>query len=61
MKGAVTFTLGWLISDKDGYLVTAPSGSPENSFIDEKGKEGSIAYGKHHGYVDYSGSVFSFY
>ncbi|MEJ7681464.1 MAG: glycoside hydrolase family 95 protein [Segetibacter sp.] len=43
MKGAVTFTLGWLIKDKDGYLVTAPSGSPENSFIDEKGHEGSIA------------------
>lgn len=43
MKGAVTFTLGWLIPDKDGYLVTAPSGSPENSFITEKGKEGSIA------------------
>ncbi len=43
MKGAVTFTLGWLIPDKEGYLVTAPSGSPENSFIDEKGHKGSIA------------------
>lgn len=43
MKGAVQFTLGWLIPDKDGYLVTAPSGSPENSFIDEKGVQGSIA------------------
>jgi alpha-L-fucosidase 2 len=43
MKGAVTFTLGWLIADKDGYLVTAPSGSPENSFRDEKGIEGVIA------------------
>ena len=43
MKGAVTFTLGWLIPDKDGYLVTAPSGSPENSFIDEKGVQGAIA------------------
>ncbi len=43
MKGALTFTLGWLIKDKDGFLVTAPSGSPENSFIDEKGHEGSIA------------------
>lgn len=43
MKGAVTFTLGWLIPDKDGFLVTAPSGSPENSFIDEKGNEGSIS------------------
>jgi alpha-L-fucosidase 2 len=45
MKGAVVFTLGYLVPDKDGYLVTAPSGSPENSFIDENGKEGSIALG----------------
>ncbi|MEP6700441.1 MAG: glycoside hydrolase family 95 protein [Bacteroidota bacterium] len=43
MKGAVTFTLGWLISDKDGYLVTAPSSSPENSFIDDNGVRGGIA------------------
>ncbi|MEO8414806.1 MAG: glycoside hydrolase family 95 protein [Ginsengibacter sp.] len=43
MKGAIAFTLDWLIPDKDGYLVTAPSGSPENSFIDENGKQGSIA------------------
>lgn len=43
MKGAITFTLGWLIEDKDGYLVTAPSGSPENSFKDEKGVQGSIS------------------
>lgn len=45
MKGAVTFTLGWLVKDKDGYLVTAPSGSPENAFRDEKGVEGTIALG----------------
>jgi alpha-L-fucosidase 2 len=43
MKGAVQFTLGWLIRDKDGYWVTAPSGSPENQFIDERGVKGSIA------------------
>ncbi|MBD0365539.1 MAG: glycoside hydrolase family 95 protein, partial [Flavisolibacter sp.] len=43
MKGAVIFTLGWLISDKDGYLVTAPSSSPENTFIDDKGVRGGIA------------------
>lgn len=43
MKGAVTFTLGWLVKDKDGYLVTAPSGSPENNFKDEKGVTGAIA------------------
>ena len=45
MKGAVTFTLGWLVQDKNGYWVTAPSGSPENSFIDEQGKQGAIAAG----------------
>ena len=43
MKGAVEFTLGWLVEDKDGYLVTAPSGSPENNFRDEKGVVGAIA------------------
>jgi alpha-L-fucosidase 2 len=43
MKGAVLFTLGWLVEDKDGYLVTVPSGSPENRFRDDKGVEGSIA------------------
>ncbi|GAA4912401.1 glycoside hydrolase family 95 protein [Mucilaginibacter defluvii] len=43
MKEAVIFTLGYLIKDKDGYWVTAPSGSPENSFRDENGKEGAIA------------------
>jgi alpha-L-fucosidase 2 len=43
MKGAVEFTLGWLVEDKDGWLVTAPSGSPENDFRDEKGVVGAIA------------------
>lgn len=45
LKGAVDFTMGWLVQDKDGYWVTAPSGSPENSFLDENGKRGSIALG----------------
>ncbi|MBL4674730.1 MAG: glycoside hydrolase family 95 protein [Mucilaginibacter sp.] len=45
MKGAVEFTLGWLVKDKDGYWVTAPSGSPENAFKDEQGREGTIALG----------------
>lgn len=43
MKGAVDFTLGWLIKDKDGFWVTSPSGSPENAFKDEKGVQGTIA------------------
>ncbi len=32
MKGAATFCLDWLVEDKDGYLVVAPSVSPENVF-----------------------------
>jgi len=32
MKGAVEFCLDWLV-EKDGYLVTAPSTSPENSYV----------------------------
>ncbi len=43
MKGAAEFCLDFLIEDKDGYLVTAPSFSPENSFIDDKGKEGAAS------------------
>jgi alpha-L-fucosidase 2 len=38
MKGAAEFTLDWLVEDKDGYLVTAPSTSPENLFKDVNGK-----------------------
>lgn len=43
MKGAAEFCLDFLVEDKDGYLVTVPSGSPENDFIDEKGQKGAIA------------------
>lgn len=32
MKGAAHFTFDWLIPDSSGYLVTAPSGSPENDY-----------------------------
>lgn len=32
MKGAAEFCLDWLV-EKDGYLVTAPSTSPENGYI----------------------------
>ena len=34
MKGAAEFVLDWLIEGSDGYLVTNPSTSPENSYID---------------------------
>lgn len=43
MKGAAEFCLDFLVEDKDGFLVTAPSFSPENSFIDDKGKEGAAS------------------
>ena len=33
LKGASEFILDYLIEDKDGYLVTAPSTSPENSYL----------------------------
>jgi alpha-L-fucosidase 2 len=43
MKGAATFCLGWLVEDKDGWLVTAPSLSPENDFFYAPGKQGSVS------------------
>lgn len=43
MKGAAQFCEDWLVPDKDGYLVTAPSVSPENAFFDDKGKKGSVS------------------
>ena len=33
LKGAAEFILDYLTTDADGYLVTAPSTSPENSYI----------------------------
>lgn len=43
MKGAAQFCLDFLVEDKNGYLVTAPSFSPENSFIDDNGKHGAAS------------------
>lgn len=43
MKEAALFSLDWLVEDKDGYLVTAPSTSPENKFKDSKAKEQSVS------------------
>jgi alpha-L-fucosidase 2 len=42
LKGAARFCMDWLVPYK-GYLVTAPSVSPENSFIDDKGKKGTVS------------------
>lgn len=35
-KKAAEFMLDWLVEDKDGYLVTMPSISPENHFYDKE-------------------------
>lgn len=51
LKGAAEFCLGWLISTKDmgvdgqEYLITAPSTSPENSFVTPDGYHGRTCYG----------------
>lgn len=38
MKEAAAFILDWLTEDRNGYLITSPATSPENAFIDTKGK-----------------------
>jgi alpha-L-fucosidase 2 len=43
MKGAAMFTLDWLVEDKNGYLVTAPSTTPEHKFIDKDGKPQAVS------------------
>ena len=43
MKGAAEFCLDYLVPNREGQLVTAPSTSPENIFITEKGERGSIS------------------
>ncbi len=45
MKGAARFCLDFLVSDPKGYLVTAPSTSPENKFKMPDGFTGSTLYG----------------
>lgn len=45
MKGAAEFYADWLIDDGDGHLVTPAGISPENRFITDKGKTGSISMG----------------
>lgn len=45
MKGAVQFFLHFLVKDKKGYLVTAPSTSPENIYITSQGYNGATMYG----------------
>jgi alpha-L-fucosidase 2 len=45
MKGAAEFVLGFLVESPEGYLVTNPSHSPENSFKDNKtGEVSALTY-----------------
>ena len=49
MKGSAEFFLDMLITDpKTGWLVTAPSNSPENTFIMPNGKSARICMGPTH-------------
>ncbi|MDR2423253.1 MAG: glycoside hydrolase N-terminal domain-containing protein [Prevotellaceae bacterium] len=46
LKGGVEFCLDFLVENPEtGYLVTCPSGSPENSFIDDKGNRIGMSFG----------------
>ena len=47
MKGAADFCLGWLIDNPKhpGELITAPSTSPENEYVTDKGFHGVTCYG----------------
>lgn len=43
IREAVRFYLGYL-TEYDGYLVTCPSTSPENCFLDRKGEKHSVTF-----------------
>ena len=47
MKGAAEFCLDWLIENPKhrGELITAPSTSPENEYVTDKGYHGMTCYG----------------
>jgi alpha-L-fucosidase 2 len=45
LKEASEFVLDFLVEDAQGRLVTNPSHSPENAFLDEKGNEGVLCVG----------------
>lgn len=45
MKSASEFCQDWLVFDKNGYLTTSPSTSPENRFKDDKGNSWAVTTG----------------
>jgi alpha-L-fucosidase 2 len=44
MRGAAEFCLNWLIEDREGYLTSCPSTSPENCFLSD-GRRASVGSG----------------
>jgi alpha-L-fucosidase 2 len=42
VRGAAEFVLAYLTEDRDGRLVTGPSTSPENTFVDSAGRRVSV-------------------
>jgi len=45
MKGAAEFILDYLVEDRNGFLVTNPSHSPENAFLTPDGKKAMFCVG----------------
>jgi len=45
MKGSAEFLLGWMVTDKNGNLITSPSTSPENQYLTSDGFVGATMYG----------------
>lgn len=45
MKGAVDFCMDWVVKDREGYWITSPSTSPENTYISDGGFRGATLYG----------------
>ena len=43
MKGAAEFAMDWLVEGPDGFLVTAPSTSPENGYRTPEGYAGVVS------------------
>jgi alpha-L-fucosidase 2 len=44
LQGAAEFLLSWLVEAEDGTLVTAPSTSPENSYLTIDGQTASVTW-----------------
>ncbi len=45
MREAAEFFVDFLVEDPEGYLVTCPSISPENSFVGPDGRKATVTYG----------------